>query len=125
MSTWPAAVRTNPEATTAPIGNRWCKRGEHPPDSRADGAGCRAAHRLHSDAVFDPVRWERRQDETETGRDDHRGAGRLHAPEPYEDPQVGAYRTGQARHGENGQPEDEGGLAPVLVGEAAGGDKQR
>jgi hypothetical protein len=37
----------------------------------------------------------------------------------------GAYRTGQARHGENGQPEDEGGLAPVLVGEAAGGDKER
>jgi hypothetical protein len=70
--------------------------------------------------VFDPVRWERRQDETETGRDDHRGVGRLHAPEPHEDPQVRAYRTGQARHGENGQPEDEGGLAPVLVGEAAG-----
>lgn len=84
-----------------------------------------APHRPHSHAALDPVRRERRQDETETGRDDHRGAGRLHAPEPYKDPQAGAYRAGQARHGKDGQPEDEGGLAPVLVGEAAGGDEER
>ena len=101
------------------------KRSEQPSDYRADRAGCCATHCPHSHAPLDSVRWERRQDETETGRDDHGGADRLHAPEPYKDPQVGAYRTGHARHGKNGRPEDEGGLASVLVGEAAGGDEQR
>ena len=101
------------------------QRGEQPTDYGADRAGCCATHRPHSHAALDSIRWERRQDETDTGRDDHGGADRLHAPKPHKDPQVGAYRTGQARRGKNGQPEDKGGLASVLVGEAAGGDEER
>ena len=44
MSTWPTAVRTNPKATTAPMGKRCCKRGAmKDPSSTAAGPGARAS----------------------------------------------------------------------------------